>query len=74
MEHLEQEISKLKYQMSILISIVDGDKYPVESLILSMNWNDDDLNNAHDIFEKYDKKLETKIFYRRWPLPDCLEM
>ncbi len=60
MEHLEQEISKLKYQMSILISIVDSDKYPVESLILSMNWNDDDLNDAHDIFEKYDKKLETK--------------
>jgi hypothetical protein len=66
MKHLEEEINKLKYQMSILVSTIDSDKYPVESLILSLNWNDDDLNAAHDIFEKYDKKLEAKEKEINW--------
>jgi len=60
MNNIEQEIEKLKYQINILSSTVDSDKYPVESLILSLNWNDNDLNDAHDIFETYDKKLENK--------------
>jgi len=60
MENFEEEINKLKYQLSVLISTVDSDKFPVEYLILSMNWDKDDLNHAHDIFEKYDNKLEAK--------------
>jgi hypothetical protein len=55
-----KEIEKLKYQMSLLIRMVDSDKYPVESMILYFNWNDEDLNQAHDIFEKYDNKIEAK--------------
>lgn len=66
MEYLEQELSKLKYQMSILISTIDSDKYPVESLILSLNWDDDDLDAAHDIFEKYDNKIEAKEENINW--------
>lgn len=66
MEAIEQEIKKLKYQMGILISTIDSDKYPVESLILSLNWDDDDLNAAHDIFEKYDNKIEAKEENINW--------
>lgn len=66
MEAIEQEIKKLKYQMGILISTIDSDKYPVESLILSLNWDDDDLNAAHDVFEKYDNKIEAKEENINW--------
>lgn len=66
MQNVEQEINKLKYQIDILASTVDYEKYPVESLILSLNWDDDDLNSAHDIFEKYDKKLEAKESDINW--------
>lgn len=60
MENLEQEIAKLKYQMGVLISTVDSEKFPVEYLVLEMNWDNKDLNDAHDIFEKYDDKLQAK--------------
>lgn len=60
MEEFEKRIEKLEYQISLLISTIDNDKYPVESMILYLNWNDTDLNKAHDIFEKYDNKLENK--------------
>lgn len=58
MKNIEKEIEKLKYQISILASTIDYDKFPVENLILSLNWDDNDLNAAHDIFEKYDQQLE----------------
>jgi hypothetical protein len=60
MEEFEKRIEKLEYQISLLISTMDSDKYPVESMILYLNWNNEDLNKAHDIFEKYDNKLENK--------------
>ena len=60
MEEFEKRIEKLEYQISLLISTMDSEKYPVESMILYLNWNDTDLNKAHDIFEKYDNKLENK--------------
>jgi hypothetical protein len=66
MEEFEKRIEKLEYQISLLISTVDSEKYPVESMILYLNWNDKDLNKAHDIFEKYDNKLENKEENINW--------
>lgn len=51
-------ISKLKYQVETLGLTIDHQKYPVEALILSKNWGPTDLEKAHDVFEKWDKKLE----------------
>lgn len=63
---MEQEIEKLKYQMSLLVNMIDSDKYPIESLLFQFNWNDEDLNNVHDIFEKYNKKIEAKETDINW--------
>lgn len=41
----------------ILGETIDYQNYPVESLIISMDWDDDNIDNAHDIFEKYDNKI-----------------
>lgn len=60
MKTMEEKIEKLEYQMGLLIRMVDSDNYPVESMILHFDWNDKDLNDAHDIFEEYDNKIEAK--------------
>lgn len=63
---MSAEIEKLKYQINLLISLVDSDKHPVESMILSLGWNDKDLNDAHDIFERYDNFIESKETEINW--------
>lgn len=60
MSDIEYEIKKMKYQIRILADTIDSDSHPMESLILSFDWDDGDLNKAHDIFEKYDHKVEAK--------------
>lgn len=57
-EELEKEIKKLQYQVSIMMDTIDCRDYPVECLILSMNWDEGKIDRVHDIFEKYDNKLE----------------
>jgi len=57
-EQLEEELLKLKYQVRTIANTIDYETHPVEALILEMDWQDGDINRAHDIFEKYDNKLE----------------
>lgn len=60
LEEITNEVNKLKYHIKILSETVDFQQYPVESLILSMNWDEQDINDAHDIFERYDEKIQNK--------------
>lgn len=57
LEELTAELDKLKYQVRTLAETIDYQAHPVEALILSMDWNEGDIDRAHDIFEKYDNKL-----------------
>lgn len=57
---LVEQIKKLQYQVKTLAHCIDYERHPVESLVLSMDWDDSQLNKAHDIFQKYDEKLERK--------------
>ncbi len=52
------EIEKIKYQLRIVGQTINYESHPVEALILSMDWAEGDIDRAHDIFEKYDKKIE----------------
>ncbi len=52
------DLEKVKYQMRVLGQVIDYDAHPVEALIFSMNWSEGDVARAHDIFEKYDEKIE----------------
>ncbi|EJL6658660.1 hypothetical protein QXB71_003913 [Vibrio cholerae] len=60
LEELSEVVKKLQYHVSVLSDCVDYERYPVERLILSMNWDDAQLNRAHDIFQKYDELLANK--------------
>ena len=57
-EDIIKSIEKLTYHVSLLGEIIDYKQYPVEALILSKNWGPEDLNKAHDIFEKWDNILK----------------
>lgn len=57
-DEMAEIIEKLVYHVSLLGETIDYEKYPVEALILSMNWARVDLNKAHDIFERWDQRLE----------------
>lgn len=59
MNDIESEIKKIKYQLSVIAECVDYEKNPIASLILSLDWGDDELNKAHDIFEIFEAKLES---------------
>lgn len=56
-EELTSAVEKLQYQVSILKETINFDDFPVEYLILSKGWSREDLNRAHDIFEKWDTRL-----------------
>ncbi|HBC8591694.1 TPA: DUF1878 family protein [Escherichia coli] len=58
LEDIMKRLKKLEYQVTVLSECIDYERYPVQSLILSMGWDDKQLNKAHDIFQVYDEKLE----------------
>ena len=56
------ELEKIKYHIRLLNdrlrsidSSIDSDFHsdPINSLIIEMDWNEDDLSRAHDIFERF---------------------
>ena len=51
-------IAKLRFQVSILGQTIDSDSHPIEALIMGKNWGNDELEKAHDIFERWDSRLE----------------
>lgn len=53
-----QALEKLSYQVSIVSETIDYEKHPVEALILSKNWGPEEIEKVHDIFERWDSRLE----------------
>lgn len=54
---VEAEISKLRYQITLLANALDRKEYPVESMVLELNWSQEDLEAAEEIFEKWDESV-----------------
>lgn len=54
------DIEKIKYHIKMIAESIDSREHPIASLVISMDWDGDDLNRAHDVFEKYDNMLENK--------------
>lgn len=59
-EDIMRELEKLKYHIKTLSRTIDSERFPVESLVLEMDWDETQLDRAHDIFEEYSNKIETK--------------
>jgi len=58
MDALQNQIDKIKYQLKTIGVTIDNKQYPIESLVIQLDWDENDLTLANDIFEKYDKMLE----------------
>lgn len=56
-ETVQEQLDKLRYQLRLIGETIDHREYPIPALVIELDWNDRDLNNAHDIFEKFDSKL-----------------
>jgi hypothetical protein len=55
---MNKEIAKLKYQVRLLGQSVDFDTHPIPSLVVGLDWDEQDLRKAGDIFQKYDGLLQ----------------
>lgn len=60
LKELENKFNLLQYHVQLLSNCIDSDEHPVESLILNMNWNEKQIDKAHDIFQKYDQLIDSK--------------
>lgn len=55
---MHEEIEKLKYHVSLLADCLPVDDDSYARLVIARNWGRDDIERAHDIFEKYSKQME----------------
>lgn len=54
----EHQIQKMKYHIRQLAEALDSKTHPIASLVIEKDWSHDDLEAAHDIFEKYADLLD----------------
>ncbi|HFC8494798.1 TPA: hypothetical protein ACFP3Z_000763 [Neisseria subflava] len=57
LENQKEEIAKIKFHISMLNNYQNYVNNPIGSLVIEFDWSEEDLDKAHDIFEKYDKKI-----------------
>lgn len=56
-QEVSDQIEKIKFHISLLSDTIDYQAHPVELLVLSKDWGREELEQAHDIFDKWDKIL-----------------
>lgn len=56
-DDLRAEIAKLKFHVRMLGRALPTESHSVESMVVSFDWSEEDLDAVHDIFEEYDGKL-----------------
>lgn len=59
-ESIIGRIEKLEFHVKLLAESSDYMKNPIASLVIDFNWSEQDLNCAHDIFEKFDEKIRNE--------------
>jgi hypothetical protein len=57
MTNMDDEIQKIKFHIRMIGESIDNNSNPITVLVIDLNWNETDLDEAHDIFEKYDTML-----------------
>lgn len=58
MDDLQEQVEKLRYHVKSLAALLDNEVHPIESLVVSMDWSEKDLEDAQAIFEKHAETLE----------------
>lgn len=55
---MENRLEKIEFHLRLIGEVINHIDYPIASLVLGLNWSSDDLDKAHDIFEKFYIQLE----------------
>lgn len=55
----DHENDKRGFQLEQITNTIDNRRHPIEHLVLRMDWSEDDLRAANDIFEKYDRSMDS---------------
>jgi len=58
LEDIVPELKKLRFHVEMLAGALDFDKNAFEYLVISNNWDQNDVSACHDIFEEYSKEIE----------------
>jgi len=56
-QDLIKQLERLEYKVSILSQAIDYDRFPIEALIMNMDWDRGDIDKVHDVFERWDDRL-----------------
>lgn len=54
---MSTDLEKIKYHIRMLAEALNFKEHPIPYLVVEFDWDDKNLNRAHDIFEKYDNLL-----------------
>ena len=67
------ELEKMKYHIRLLAETIDFENSPIPCLVIGMDWAEEDLTRAHDIFERYDDALRngTSVSWQRFQSELC---
>lgn len=57
---INKQLEKLKFQVKMLSDSVDYDKHPIGGVIVSMDFDQDQFDTLHNIFEKYNNMIITE--------------
>ena len=60
MTDIEKELEKVKCHIRLIGETINSESDPIPSLVIKMDWDDDDLKKARVIFEKYDNALKNE--------------
>lgn len=54
---MTEDLKKIRDQIRAIGETIDYSTYPLQSLMIGLNWSDLDFTKAHDILEKYSNIL-----------------
>jgi len=57
---MDEDIQKIKWHIKRLAGALDSERHSITALVIYLDWSEDQLERASDIFEKYDRLLEEK--------------
>jgi hypothetical protein len=57
---IEDRLAKLEFQVRLLAESLNPAESPIASLVIGFNWSEQELDAAHDIFEKFDGFLASE--------------
>lgn len=56
-DEIIDRLKRLEFHVQLLSESINFDEAPIPSLVIGNNWSEEQLDQAHDIFERFDAQL-----------------